>query len=72
MNEEMASTSKNLDQDTEQMRSEGKGRRFGIGKMAVCVRVRVFECVRRALMAPWHGKYERCQAGACFPPCSVN
>lgn len=66
MNEELASASKNLDQDTEQMRSEGKGRRFGIGKMAESV------CVCRALMAPWHGKYERCQAGACFPPCSVN
>lgn len=37
MNEELASTSKNLDQDTEQMRSEGKGRPFGIGKMAACV-----------------------------------
>lgn len=42
MNGELASTSENLDQDVEQMRSEGKGRQFGIGKwQRVCARARV-------------------------------
>lgn len=47
MNEEPASTSKNLDGSTERMRSEGKGRRFGIGKMAhtLCARGCVWACV---------------------------
>lgn len=51
MNEELASTSKNLDQDTEQMRSEGKGRGFGIGKMAVCVCVCV--CLSVCVVRLW-------------------
>lgn len=42
MDGESARASENLDQDVEQMRSEGKGRRSGIGKwQSVCV----CECV---------------------------
>lgn len=38
MNGESANASENLDQDVEQMRSEGKGRRSGVGKwQRVCV-----------------------------------
>lgn len=71
MNGELASTSENLDQDVEQMRSEGKGRQFGIGTwQRVCARARV--CVYNMRMASWHGKYERCQAGLRSSTGSVN
>ena len=44
MNGEPASASENLDQDVEQMRSEGKGRQSGTGKWQ-CLHACVWVCV---------------------------
>lgn len=69
MNGESANASENLDQDIEQMRSEGNGRWSGMGKwQCVCVSVRIYSmCV-----AVWHGEYERCQAGLSSSTGGVN
>lgn len=63
---ESANASENLDQDAEQMRSEGKGRRSGVGEMAACLRASVCVCVA------WHGVYERCQTSLCSSTGGVN
>lgn len=78
MNGESASASENLDQDVEQIRSEGKGQ-LGTGKwqnvcvcVYMCVRARVCLSIYGMCVATWQGEYERCQAGFCSSAGSVN
>lgn len=64
---------KNLDQDIEKMRDEGKGCRCGIGEPARCLHILyVCVCVCSKCVATWGSEYERCQPGLCSSAGGVN
>lgn len=57
---------KNLDEGTERTRGEAAdlaSAEWHTHTHTLCA----FEYVQRAFMAPWHGKYERCQTRCLLP-----